>query len=132
MAGIDYSADAVRLARNIGKEKGGGGGHGRVRFGEVDFLAPAPEEYLDAIPRVLDGDGDGKKEGWTLVLDKGTYDAMALAELDEEGRRPCDVYPGRVGGLVEMGGFFLITCELIPPSPEIGPVLILCLCPCSV
>ena len=51
-------------------------------------------------------------DGWDLVVDKGTYDAIALSEkADEEGIRVYRRYPLRVAEIVKPGGYFLITCE---------------------
>jgi hypothetical protein len=44
-------------------------------------------------------------------LDKGTFDAIALAEPMEDGVYMSDLYPARVDRLVKAGGYFLITCE---------------------
>lgn len=63
-------------------------------------------------------------EPWDLVLDKGTFDALALSQEtipvrrvmadgkeEVEQRLPSAVYPEKVAQLVKKGGFFLITCE---------------------
>lgn len=94
--GVDYSEDAVKLARAIGARRGEG--CERIKFETCDFLQdlPAPLEDM-AAPE------------WDLVLDKGTFDAIALAEKDAEGRSPADGYPSRIGKVVKRGGFFLIT-----------------------
>ncbi|KAI5122765.1 hypothetical protein M0805_009847 [Coniferiporia weirii] len=104
LAGVDYSADAVRLARGIAPQHSAKG----VTFREVDFLqAGLPDLGIEGV--LPDLGIEGVEGGWTLVLDKGTYDAMALAEKDAEGHRPCDVYPKRISAVVKPDGFFLIT-----------------------
>lgn len=97
MAGVDYSAGAIRLAKSIAAQHGAEG----IEFVVNDFLH-------DPLPRM---GVSGVEDGWDLVLDKGTYDAMALMDKDESGRRPCDVYPERIAAIVKSGGCFLITCE---------------------
>lgn len=94
MAGVDYSPDAIRLARSIAQTKEAED----ITFESSDFLN-------DELLKLDDMDG----QGWDLVLDKGTYDAMALAEKDATGRKPCDVYPSRVAVVLKPGGYFLIT-----------------------
>ncbi|OCB85326.1 hypothetical protein A7U60_g7631 [Sanghuangporus baumii] len=102
LAGIDYSPDAVRLARKIASERGGG--CEKITFEEVDFLNLKLEQRkLCGIPKVGGGEKEeGGEDGWTLVLDKGSYDAMALAERDEDGTRPSDSYPERVATLLTL------------------------------
>lgn len=56
---------------------------------------------------VLEG---AQKEGWDVVLDKGTFDAISLSEeKDSEGRRICEGYKDRIVKLVRKGGVFLVT-----------------------
>ncbi|PSS19946.1 hypothetical protein PHLCEN_2v3119 [Hermanssonia centrifuga] len=101
ICGADYSEDAVNLARAIGISRGEGAE--RVTFAACDFL----QDY----PRVTEGmskPDDGETKVWDLVLDKGTFDAIALAEKDENGRTPADKYPSRIAGVVKPGGHFLI------------------------
>jgi len=93
IVGIDYSSDAVQLARLVGAGKGCQG----VRFKVCDFL----REEVPPAPR--------PGERWDLVLDKGTFDAIALGEREEDGRSPAAHYPERVVRLLKDGGFFLIT-----------------------
>ncbi|KAI0749342.1 S-adenosyl-L-methionine-dependent methyltransferase [Daedaleopsis nitida] len=125
MYGIDYSADAVKLARAIAiaKAKGSpqrdedtGDGdedeeHGaavkdadKLTFEVCDFL----HEDVGALAGMSVEGGAGIAL-WDLVLDKGTFDAIALADKDESGRAPADGYPARIGRVVKPGGFFLIT-----------------------
>ncbi|KAF6754393.1 S-adenosyl-L-methionine-dependent methyltransferase [Ephemerocybe angulata] len=98
LAGIDYSAGAVKLAQGIAATKDGEA----IAFTECDFLNDTPS------PLPSDSSSDGL-EYWDLLLDKGTYDAIALGDKDEEGRSPAAGYPSRIPRILKPGGLFLIT-----------------------
>lgn len=100
--GVDYSEDAVRLARAIGESRGDEAG--TITFQECDFL----QTYPSALPTIQTAEQDIAI--WDLVLDKGTFDAIALAEKDNSGKAPAADYPPRIGAIVKPGGYFLITC----------------------
>lgn len=76
-------------------------GSGReIEFAAWDLLASSRDT-------VLSGD---QARGWDVVLDKGTFDAISLSEArDDQGRRACEAYKGRVLPLVREGGLFLVT-----------------------
>ncbi|KAI0091307.1 S-adenosyl-L-methionine-dependent methyltransferase [Irpex rosettiformis] len=99
--GVDYSADAVKLARAIGDSRADGAN--AITFEECDFLR--------SYPQALPGDQAIERDisTWDLVLDKGTFDAIALAERDNSGKAPSADYPPRIGATVKPGGYFLIT-----------------------
>ena len=99
--GIDYSAGAVTLSKRIAETRGGSA----ISFSECDFLNDDPAVREDKAQA-------GRIDIWDLLLDKGTYDAIALGEKDEEGRSPVFRYPTRVARLLKPGGLFLITCKL--------------------
>lgn len=95
MVGVDYSAESVRLAESIRAGKGGDAGV-HVKFEEWDILGQEPGAWLG--------------EGFDVVLDKGTFDAICLSQdTDAQGRRVCEGYRERVEPLVKPGGRFLIT-----------------------
>ncbi|KAH9481341.1 Protein-lysine N-methyltransferase efm4 [Psilocybe cubensis] len=97
--GIDYSAGAVKLAAGIAESRGAS----RITFSECDFLNEDP-----ILPKNVDSSAEGIQV-WDLLLDKGTYDAIALGEKNEQGYSPAVKYPNRVSRLLKPGGFFLIT-----------------------
>ena len=97
LTGLDYSPDAVKLARLIAHARNGE----EIAFHVCDFLRDPP-------PAIGRPDASGL---WDLLLDKGTYDAIALGEKDELGRSPHAAYPTQASKLVKEGGYFLITCK---------------------
>jgi SAM-dependent methyltransferase len=109
LSGIDYSPGAVALSTKIAQTRGGS----TIIFSECDFLKddpPIPENV-----RL-----ESRIDIWDLILDKGTYDAIALGQKDHQGRPPSVNYPGRVARLLKPGGYFLITCKPLASSIELN------------
>lgn len=102
MCGVDYSADAVRLAQAIAHSRDAQG----ITFSACDFLV----EDVPALEEMSPADESAPTALWDLVLDKGTFDAIALAEWSVDGTAPSDGYPARIARTVKTGGYFLITC----------------------
>jgi EEF1A lysine methyltransferase 2 len=100
LCGIDYSPDATRLATLISESRSAR----EISFKACNFLS----EDVPSLP----GMSGEHPCVWDLLLDKGTYDAIALGTKDENGRSPAEAYPERAIRLIKPGGFFLITCEL--------------------
>jgi len=98
VTGIDYSLDAVKLARSVAESRGAAD----ISFHACDFLH-------DDAPPPAHASPDDRQDVWDLLLDKGTYDAIALAKKDENGHSPAASYPERVARLLKPGGYFLIT-----------------------
>ncbi|KAM6504477.1 S-adenosyl-L-methionine-dependent methyltransferase [Amanita muscaria] len=88
LTGIDYTPDAIELAKAIASKRGIDG----ITFKQCDFLK----------------DGLGS-ESWDLILDKGTYDAIALGTKDEDGCSPVAQYPSQLKKYLKPGSRFLIT-----------------------
>ncbi|KAJ4192274.1 Protein-lysine N-methyltransferase efm4 [Fusarium falciforme] len=94
--GVDYSPKSISLARQIATTKESE----NVEFQEWDVIA-------GPFDTVLNG---SQANGWDVVLDKGTFDAISLSdEKDAQGRRLCEGYRERVLQLVRRGGIFLVT-----------------------
>lgn len=92
---MDYSAQSVELARRVADQEGCD-----ATFRAWDVLAGP---YAD----VLDGP---QRDGWDVVMDKGTFDAICLSDArGADGRRACEGYAARVAPLVRAGGLFVIT-----------------------
>ncbi|KAI0546264.1 S-adenosyl-L-methionine-dependent methyltransferase [Xylaria curta] len=130
MLGVDYSEQSVRFARRIERtrrrqdeaeeeeeEEGDNRSHENanedgdvdVHFAQHDILHGSATTFLDArfSPSVANG--------WDVVLDKGTFDAISLSaetldNVDAGGpRRVSEAYGARVLPLVRESGLFLIT-----------------------
>lgn len=100
MLGVDYSQKSVEFARRIAADKSEGG-QANVEFRWWDIMTQDP------VATVLEGPNEN---GWDVVLDKGTFDAISLSEeKDARGRRICEGYKERVVPLVKEGGIFLVT-----------------------
>jgi EEF1A lysine methyltransferase 2 len=116
LTGLDYSQDAVKLARMIAHTRNSE----EVVFHVCDFLNELPP------PPARGGQRDAL-HGWDLLLDKGTYDAIALGE-DVSGKSPAAAYPVRASRLLRESGYFVITCE--PPchiiSLAVRQLIIVC------
>ena len=122
ICGVDYSEDAIKLARAIGASKGGDAGH--ITFEVCDALHEWPR-----LPEGVPLQAGREHAVWDLVLDKGTLDAIALADKEADGTVPASKYLARIAEMVKPGGYFLIVCECaIParPRPLSDIVLIAC------
>lgn len=102
MLGVDYSERSVEFAQRIAESKGFVASKGTgVDFKWWDLMSQDPAGI------VLDGPN---KNGWDVVLDKGTFDAISLSEeKDRQGRRICEGYKEKIIPLIRTGGVFLVT-----------------------
>jgi SAM-dependent methyltransferase len=103
LTGIDYSAGAVTLGASIEAA--------RRESLEDDMDVDDVANEVTCSWRQGDLLRDDIGETWDLVMDKGTFDALALSQepVDGSGELPSRVYPQRMARLVRPGGFFLIT-----------------------
>lgn len=110
MVGVDYSAQSVELAGRLHGNDGEEGGP-NTRFEVLDILDSTVDySALDWFPR--------ENQGFDIVLDKGTFDAISLSEQEDEvcdasGRRQrvriFETYPSAVKRLTRPGGFVIVT-----------------------
>ncbi|CAE6518658.1 unnamed protein product [Rhizoctonia solani] len=95
LVGLDYSEPSIKLARAVAN----GRGHSSIRYIVSDFInGTAPEP--------VEGGSGGK---WDLLLDKGTYDAIALSGKSDDGKTIVSRYPPKVAEALKPGSMFLIT-----------------------
>ena len=101
LIGVDYSKLSVELCKKLAQQKGlvlgpSLDGRNSMEFTLWDILHSKPRpEWV---------------EGFDVVLDKGTFDAVSLSgEVDELQRRVFEGYARRVVGLVKEGGMVVVT-----------------------
>lgn len=87
MKGIDYSPDSVEFAQKLNTKY-----QTDIKFQQVDLLNESLDETFD------------------IILDKGTFDAIALnQEVVTDNKIGMDIYPEKVLELMKPGTIFLIT-----------------------
>lgn len=100
MLGVDYSAKSISFAQKIAEDKGLHTGARQIEFVHWDLITESPTPILSP----------PNENGWDIVLDKGTFDAISLSEeTDSQGRRICEGYKEKVVPLIKVGGVLLIT-----------------------
>ncbi|KAI1376800.1 putative S-adenosylmethionine-dependent methyltransferase of the seven beta-strand family [Hypoxylon crocopeplum] len=104
MLGVDYSRQSVEFARRIAQSRSSSPSsleEQPISFHEHDILRTTPTALLTG----------AQSQGWDVVLDKGTFDAISLSsETDAQtGRRVGESYRARIAPLVREGGLFLVT-----------------------
>lgn len=96
MVGVDYSEPSVQLARRVAEQKQAQ----QSNLGHLNF------ECWDILQSPA---GDWLADGFDVVLDKGTFDAISLMEHTADADGPCKVYREKVITLIKPGGFLLVT-----------------------
>lgn len=104
MVGVDYSPASVQLARQVDKQRlqtldderdDDSAGLAQIVFEQWDLLSDPPGAWLG--------------EGFDVVLDKGTFDAISLMPHSGQSPHPCDIYRERATTLIKPGSFLFIT-----------------------
>ncbi|KXT03824.1 hypothetical protein AC578_8928 [Pseudocercospora eumusae] len=100
MLGVDYSPKSVQLARQINEQRtatheDAQDTYASIRFEQWDLLEEQPGDWLE--------------DGFDIVLDKGTFDAISLMPKSEDGSHPCEIYRRNVIDLIKPDRFLFIT-----------------------
>lgn len=104
LIGVDYSDASVDLARQIllsrqatwDAEQDEPDSAESISFQKWDILGDQPGQWMG--------------QGFDIVHDKGTFDAVSLsAQTDAQGRRVCETYRERITPLIKPGKFLVIT-----------------------
>ncbi|KAI2464139.1 putative S-adenosylmethionine-dependent methyltransferase of the seven beta-strand family [Annulohypoxylon bovei var. microspora] len=114
MLGVDYSRQSVEFARRLAQARCSpesssdpDSSHDEeedeppISFLEHDILQTPPTALLTS----------SQSQGWDVVLDKGTFDAISLSSETSPatGRRVVESYRSKITPLVREGGLFLVT-----------------------
>lgn len=92
MVGVDYSPASTQLAQRIASQRQ----VETIDFKQWDLLGDPPGEWL--------------KDGFDVVLDKGTFDAISLmVGSSNNTSHPCERYREKVVPLIKPAGFLCIT-----------------------
>lgn len=95
MVGVDYSKASVDLACRIAAQKHESQPYQSLSFERWDLLEDDPGDWL----------GDG----FDVILDKGTFDAISLMDTSSGVPNPCETYRVKVVPLIKPGCFFVVT-----------------------
>jgi EEF1A lysine methyltransferase 2 len=107
MVGVDYSEQGVDLARELWRRLRASNSieNADMSFEVFDIIHDDPKTASWWIP---------DSDGFDLVLDKGTFDAISLSSEtiqmpDTRTKKVFEVYPEKVVALIKPGGYFMIT-----------------------
>jgi hypothetical protein len=109
MLGVDYSLKSIEFAKRIADDKKLGPSSVEIPESNMKLVEFKWWDIMSQDPQgiVLEGTN---ADGWDVVLDKGTFDAISLSEeKDENGRRICEGYKGKVVPLIRERGVLLVT-----------------------
>ncbi|KAI1458248.1 putative S-adenosylmethionine-dependent methyltransferase of the seven beta-strand family [Annulohypoxylon moriforme] len=119
MLGVDYSQQSIQFARRLAQSRtsppstssdpDSSPSHESEDDDDAENIAFLEHDILHSSPAVLLT--GAQSEGWDIVLDKGTFDAISLSSEThaDTGRRVVESYRSRITPLVRDGGLFLVT-----------------------
>jgi EEF1A lysine methyltransferase 2 len=110
LVGIDYSEQSIRLAKKLRNKYATAGESIQVDVSDMTFDV---FNLLSDSPRGASW-WPQTDQGFDMVLDKGTFDAVSLSSetiTADNGheRALCDVYPEKALAFIKPGGYLLIT-----------------------
>lgn len=100
MIGVDYSPKSIQLAEQLEAQRSASQGaedacYTKIHFETWDLLTQPPGDWLG--------------NGFEIVLDKGTFDAISLMPYTSQSPHPCEVYRDKTAHLIKPGYFLCIT-----------------------
>ncbi|KAF2718261.1 S-adenosyl-L-methionine-dependent methyltransferase [Polychaeton citri CBS 116435] len=98
LVGVDYSETSIELAKKIARQRA-----------EENDIGPDQSVHFETwdILKTLPGDWLG--EGFDVILDKGTFDAISLMDRTDELPSPCETYREKVVPLMKPGALLVLT-----------------------